>query len=57
MRHDIKHHIIGSSHCIGTDARKVVDALIHIIIYDTLAEVTHLPSIERRAERRSGADT
>ena len=36
MRHDIKHHIIGSSHRIGTDAREVVDALIHIIIYDTL---------------------
>ena len=36
MCHDIKHHIISSSHRIGTDAREVVDALIHIIIYDTL---------------------
>ena len=53
MRHDIEHHFIGSSHRIGTNASEVVDALIHIIIYDTLAEVTHLPSIERRAERRA----
>ena len=36
MRHDIEHHIIGSSHRIGTNAREVVDALIPIIIYDTL---------------------
>ena len=36
MRHDIEHHFIGSSHRIGTNASEVVDALIHIIIYDTL---------------------
>ena len=36
MRHDIEHHVIGSSHRISTDGCQIVDALIHIIIYDTL---------------------
>ena len=36
MRHDIEHHIIGSSHRISTNGCQIVDALIHIIIYDTL---------------------
>ena len=36
MRHDIEHHVIGSSHRISTNGCQIVDALIHIIIYDTL---------------------
>ena len=37
MRHDIEHHVIGSSHRISTNGCQIVDALIHIIIYDTLS--------------------
>ena len=36
MRHNVEHHVIGSSHRISTDGCQIVDALIHIIIYDTL---------------------
>lgn len=57
MRHNIKHHIIGSSHRIGTDARKVVDALIHIIIYDTLGRGDTLAFHRKEGGKKSGADT
>ena len=36
MRHNVEHHVISSSHRISTDGCQIVDALIHIIIYDTL---------------------
>ena len=36
MCHNVQHHIIGSSHGIGTDGGEVVDALVHIIIHDAL---------------------
>lgn len=36
MRHNVEHHVIGSSHRISTDGCQIVNALIHIIIYDTL---------------------
>ena len=51
MRHDIEHHVIGSSHRISTNRCQIVDALIHIIIYDTLGRGYALAPIERRAER------
>lgn len=57
MRHNIEHHIIGSSHRIGTDAREVVDALIHIIIYDTLGRGDTLAFHRKEGRKKSGADT
>ena len=57
MRHDIKHHIIGSSHRIGTDAREVVDALIHIIIYDTLGRGDTLAFHRKEGGKKGGAHT
>lgn len=57
MRHDIEHHIIGSSHRIGTNAREVVDALIHIIIYDTLGRGDTLAFHRKEGREKSGADT
>ena len=57
MCHDIKHHIIGSPHRIGTDAREVVDALIHIIIYDTLGRGDTLAFHRKKGGKEGGADT
>ena len=57
MRHDIKHHIISSSHRIGTNASEVVDALIHIIIYDTLGRGDTLAFHRKEGGKKSGADT
>ena len=53
MRHDIKHHIIGGLHRIGTDRGEVVDTLIHIIIHDTLGR-SHTLTLHRK---EGGADT
>ena len=57
MRHDIEHHIIGSSHRIGTDAREVVDALIHIIINNTLGRGDTLAFHRKEGRKEGGADT
>ena len=57
MRHNIKHHIIGSSHRIGTNAREVVNALIHIIIYDTLGRGDTLAFHRKEGGKKGGADT
>ena len=57
MRHDIKHHIISSSHRIGTNASEVVDALIHIIIYDTLGRGDTLAFHRKEGGKKGGADT
>ncbi len=57
MRHDIKHHIIGSPHRIGTNARKIVDALIHIIIHDTLGRSDTLTLHGKECRKQGGAHT
>ena len=31
-----EHHVVGGSHGVGTDTREIVDALIYIVVNDTL---------------------
>ena len=57
MRHNIEHHIIGGLHRIGTDRGKVVDALIHIIIYDALGRSHALALHGKERRKKGGAHT
>ena len=57
MRHDVQYHVIGSPHRISTDGSKIMNALIHIIIHNTLgrSHALALHGEQSRQERR--ADT
>ena len=57
MCHDIKHHIIGGLHRIGTDRGKVVDTLIHIIIHDTLGRSYALTLHGKKSRKQGGTHT
>ena len=46
MGHDVEHHVVGGSHGVGTDTRKVVDALIYIIVNNTLG-TRHTLALQR----------
>lgn len=32
--HDVQHHVVGNAHGIGTNARKVVDAAVNVVVDD-----------------------
>ena len=57
MRHYVEHHIIGGSHRIGTDGGEVADALIHIIIHDTLGRCHALAFHRKKGRKKGGAHT
>ena len=33
--HDVQNHIIGFTHGLGTNAGKIVDALVNTVVHDT----------------------
>ena len=36
VRHDVEHHVVGGAHGFLADAGEVVDALVHVLVDDTL---------------------
>ncbi|CDD20859.1 unknown [Prevotella sp. CAG:732] len=57
VSHNAQYHIIGGTHGIRTNGGQVVDALIHIVIDDTLCRSHALAFHRQESGKQSRADT